>query len=260
MVLIATLGLRKKVVVSERNDPYRQKVKKVWSVLRRIFYPFADSVVCNSQIAVKFFSKWKRINNLLLIENSVRQLEVKEEVVFSKKFLLFVGRLHEQKRADLLIRAFSKANLNGYDLIILGDGPLKDELKSLTSDLNVDESVKFLGHLKDPYPYYRKAHAFVMCSDYEGSPNALWEALSLGTPCIITDTVMEAVCHLTDNKNALIVKSQDVRSLTRALIDISKNTVLRDRLKKNGPTVVKKFSHDNVNKKWDELIFGNIAK
>lgn len=260
LVLIATLGLRKKVVVSERNDPYRQKVKKVWSVLRRIFYPLAYSVVCNSQIAVKFFSKWKRINNLLLIENSVRQLEVKGEVAFSKKFLLFVGRLHEQKRVDLLIRAFSRANLNGYDLMILGDGPLKNELKLLAIDLNVDENVKFLGHLKDPYPYYSKAHAFVMCSDYEGSPNALWEALSFGAPCIITDSVEEAVCHLTDNKNALIVKSQDVSSLTRALIDISKNTVLRNRLKKNGPKVVEKFSHDNVNKKWDELILGNIAK
>lgn len=260
LVLIATLGMRKRIVVSERNDPYRQKLKNVWNWLRRIFYPLADSVVCNSQTAVNFFSKWKGTNNVILIENAVRQLEVREEVFLPKKYFLFVGRLHEQKRADILIKAFSQSNLKEYELLILGDGPLKDELKSLADSLSVKKNIKFLGHLTELSAYYSKAHAFVMCSDYEGSPNALWEALSLGAPCIVTDSIEEAVCHLIDGESGLIVKSQNICSLANALTYVAKNKEVRDRLKKNGPRVIEKFSHDNVNKKWDRLIFGDVTK
>ena len=103
----------------------------------------------------------------------------------------------------------------------------------------------------------RLAHLLV-CSDFEGSPNALWEALSLGVPSIVSNRVQEALFHLENAKNAIIIDGGSINALSNALSEVSKNKNLSKMLRDNGPKAVEKFSIAKINKKWDDILFGKI--
>jgi glycosyltransferase involved in cell wall biosynthesis len=102
--------------------------------------------------------------------------------------ILGVGNLHRVKDFATLIKAFALVRRRRMvRLIILGEGHLKEKLKTLASNLGVGEDVSFPGFIENPYPFIRSADLYVLSSVREGSPNALTEALALGTPVVATD-------------------------------------------------------------------------
>ncbi|WP_162273497.1 glycosyltransferase [Ectothiorhodospira magna] len=102
--------------------------------------------------------------------------------------ILGVGNLHRVKDFATLIRALALVRAQQpARLILLGDGHLREELLSLARDLGVAEAVDLPGFVENPYPFLRAAQVFVLSSLREGSPNALTEALALGTPVVATD-------------------------------------------------------------------------
>mgnify|MGYP006277470891 CR=1 FL=1 len=124
--------------------------------------------------------------------------------------LVYVGRLKEQKGVHFLLRA-----LDGLDerLIIVGDGPYRKVLESLTADLDVD--VTFVGEVppEEVNNYLRQGKAFVLPSFRgEGLPNAVLEAMALGLPTVVTDTggVADAV---REEMTGYVVEPGDVDAL-----------------------------------------------
>lgn len=102
-------------------------------------------------------------------------------------YFLAIGRLHAQKGFSLLLEAFArfkKADKRGHKLLILGEGPERPFLTSLRDTLGLSKEVDLPGFVENPYPYFRRAKAFVMTSLYEGFPIVLLEALALGCPVI----------------------------------------------------------------------------
>jgi glycosyltransferase involved in cell wall biosynthesis len=75
----------------------------------------------------------------------------------------------------------------GAKLTILGEGPLERQLKEQAVGLGVDHAVTFMGFQENPWPYVKHADLFILCSRYEGLPNALLEVLALDVPVVATD-------------------------------------------------------------------------
>lgn len=100
-----------------------------------------------------------------------------------------IGRLTKAKGFDRLIRAHARLRGEGYNinLYILGNGELLDELKNLAKDLNVSDSVQFLGFHSNPYKFINHANLFVCSSRREGFSTAVSEALILGVPVVSTN-------------------------------------------------------------------------
>ncbi len=118
-----------------------------------------------------------------IAENVVNSSLIKEN------YLLYVGRLEPQKGLQDLILAFyqvSKAN-SELKLKVVGTGRLLSDLQSLVSELELEDRVEFEGFQKNVIEYYKKAKAVVLTSRFEGFPNVLVEAVSLGTPVIAYD-------------------------------------------------------------------------
>jgi glycosyltransferase involved in cell wall biosynthesis len=100
-----------------------------------------------------------------------------------------VGRLEPQKRFDLLLDAFARLRVQRPDtrLIIVGDGSMRDALHARAAALGLGGVCRLLGHCPDIAALHHAFDLFVQSSDYEGTPNAVLEAMALGTPIVATD-------------------------------------------------------------------------
>lgn len=103
-----------------------------------------------------------------------------------KPYIVNVGKFKQQKRHDILIKAYAKANVQ-EKLVLVGTGELLETSKKLVKDLEIEDKVIFTGFKKNPYPYIKHAKLMVVSSDFEGFSIAILEALALGTPIISTD-------------------------------------------------------------------------
>lgn len=102
--------------------------------------------------------------------------------------LVAVGRLTRQKDFSTLLHAFAKLRTKrDARLLILGEGEDRAALDALVTRLGLGESVDMPGFYANPYPLMAAADLFVLSSRWEGSPNALTEALYLGVPSVATD-------------------------------------------------------------------------
>ncbi len=100
-----------------------------------------------------------------------------------------VGRLEPQKRFDLLLDAFAslKADLPQARLIIVGDGSQAGALRAHAAALGLGDTCLFTGQRDDVADLHNGLDLLVQSSDYEGTPNAVLEAMALGTPIVATD-------------------------------------------------------------------------
>lgn len=103
--------------------------------------------------------------------------------------LIFVGRLEEQKKCDVLIKAASilKNRQLDFNLLIVGDGSLREDLEKLVERLSLNDVVQFSGYQENTLSYMKDADILILPSDNEGMSNVLLEAISIGLPIIVTD-------------------------------------------------------------------------
>jgi len=100
-----------------------------------------------------------------------------------------VGRLESQKRFDVLIASFARlsSEMPNLRLLIAGDGSLKGPLLEQIGLAGISSRCHLLGHVNDVRLFHHALDVFVQSSDYEGTPNAVLEAMALETPVVATD-------------------------------------------------------------------------
>lgn len=133
--------------------------------------------------------------------------------------LLCVARMAKVKNHPMLLRAFAEvlASFPEASLHLLGEGGGKDAIRELASAPDLRGRVVMHPGSQDVRPYLHMAQIFVLSSDFEGTPNALLEAMSCGLPVIATRTGgnAEAVQH---EKNGLLVPCGDAGAMARAML------------------------------------------
>lgn len=103
-------------------------------------------------------------------------------------FILAVGRLNPQKDLPTLVAAFERvARARKLQLVLLGDGAEKSALRELLARRGLTSSVHMLGFVDNPFAFMRRAASYVLSSRFEGLPNALLQAIAVGTPVVATD-------------------------------------------------------------------------
>lgn len=104
----------------------------------------------------------------------------------NKYYIVTMGRLSNQKGYNNLIRAFSEVvkKYKNIELLILGKGDKKNDLEKMIQIYSLEGNIKMLGGKKNPYKYVRRANLYVLSSLTEGFPNALSEAMCIGTPVV----------------------------------------------------------------------------
>jgi len=146
------------------------------------------------------------------------------------RIAIFVGRLVSIKRIDLLLAAWKEVNLVDPQalLLIIGDGPLEDELK-----LDAPASIRFCGSREDVSPFLQVADLFILTSDSEGIPVSLLEAMSCELTCMATSVggIPDVIDH---GKSGWLVTPGNVEDIQTSILMLFNDPLLRLKLGKNG--------------------------
>lgn len=133
------------------------------------------------------------------------------------RYILGVGRLERQKRWDRLIAAVAELRDPAVPLVILGEGAERPALAALADALGIGGRLLMPGYVADPLTAMAGAALVALTSDYEGVPNVLREALSVGTPVVTTDSSPAVAEIVTTPALGSIVPSNDRGALVAAL-------------------------------------------
>jgi len=115
--------------------------------------------------------------------------------------------------------------------------------------------VFFQGRTDEPWQKLSESQLFVLCSAYEGFPNALLEAMALGLPCITLDCP-SGPAEITEQGQVarLLPKNADVQTLTQALEQLMGDPKQRRDLGVAArESVVRRYALETVLTRWDEL-------
>src|SRR5690554_1965109 len=138
---------------------------------------------------------------------------------------VMIGRLVALKRLDQALMAFRPvvARNPRARLLIFGEGPDEQRLRSLVAELGIRDSVEFRGHQADAADQLNEAAALVLTSTYEGQPLVILEALARGCPVVSYDINFGPSDMVIDGVNGMLVPDGDVEAMTDALSSVLGN-------------------------------------
>lgn len=255
-MLLSSIGLKIKKVVSVRNDPIKEYGNNIFKrIITNLIFLLADGYVFQTSDAKEYFLK-KIQKKSKIILNPVDDKFYDMKLIKNRHNIVTVGRLEPQKNHKLLLDAYSEI-VKEYpqeDLIIYGDGSLKQELENYALKKNISKKVHFKGNVENIEDKLNTAKVFILTSDYEGMPNALMEAMAIGVACISTDCPCGGPRTLIENNSqGFLFPCNDKKKLITAIkkvldgnfIEIGANAKLR----------AEEFRTNKIMKEWEEYLF-----
>lgn len=283
-----------KVITTVRNNMNLSNTEKEKRIHKKIIAKYTDTMVCVSKWTMEdqiinyglnpkkaeyvynFCDKEKieKMANQKIMNQNI------EKFLNSENTVINVGRLHRQKGQHHLIKAFKLVveKIPDAKLAILGRGEQKEVLQNLVIRLNLQKNIMILDFDSNPYKYMKYAKIFVLSSYYEGLPNVVLEAMSLGKAIISTDCnsgPREIICQDIGRKHVVkgIEKKEygilvpafneddysnnftkEEKYLAKAICDLLKNKSELEFYKKKSLERIKDFSSEKIIKKWEEII------
>lgn len=186
-------------------------------------YNMMDRIVYVSGDAKNALNKMYSINKeQTVLYNPIDMDEInrkagEKNVIKNKTTLCTVCRLVPVKNIGLLLKALRRIKDDRLDVEVwvVGDGYMMKELKNKAESMGLKEQVKFLGFMKNPYPYMYAADIYISTSDSEGFSLTVCEALCLGKPVISTKTT--AGTEILDNGKYGLLADHDEESVYRCI-------------------------------------------
>jgi glycosyltransferase involved in cell wall biosynthesis len=207
---------------------------------------WTDKVVGNSDAVVDFYRKaGVPDDRLAMIHSGIADEEppdvdpaaVRAEFGFAPgcPLAIFIGRLAAQKAVDDLLSALDLLQHTEPELrtLIVGDGPLRDQLKARAHAFTLDASVKFLGHREDVPRLLAASDLLVLPSLYEGLPNVVLEAMRFRKPVVATAApgTTEVVV---DGATGRLVPMRDFVALARGIRELIRDPETAHRMGEAG--------------------------
>jgi glycosyltransferase involved in cell wall biosynthesis len=240
-------------LITHIHSPYPKRYAWMW------LFKFADKVIFVSDATRKLMEGKVKFKNTVLIYNGIdidrfRPVSTKDaslkrsygiednEIVIGQ-----VGSLINRKGVDLLLESFGvlAEQYGNLKLVIVGDGPEKDDLRKLGHKLGVNNRVRFVGNVNNTEAFY--SHLFdinVLASRSEAFPLTLLEGASCGLPNV-GSRVGGIPEIIEDDINGYLFEKENVTQLTEKLRLLINNECLRKSMGESGRDKIKSFFNMN---------------
>lgn len=190
-------GIPVRIAHSHNNETVHDYKYIPKLMMQRIFAGTATDLFACSEEAGKYLFKdrpFKVLNNAIdsskFVATETVRGEIRKELGLEDKFVVgHVGRLHPQKNHTFLLDVFSEIKKKKPDglLILVGTGPLEQEIRDKVKILGLDKDVLFLGNRKDMNRIYQAMDVFVFPSLFEGLGIVAVEAQAAGIPIVCSE-------------------------------------------------------------------------
>lgn len=254
--LIASIGLKSPVIISERNYYDNLKIKH-WKILRRLTFPISDGMVVLSHYD---YEKYSFVTNKKIILNPLDTYALPSVKLEDKeKLLIAVGSLTKQKGFDMLIKALAGIDLTNWKCYIIGEGPERTLLTSLIQEYNLTEHVSLIGRKNNIYDYFTKASIFVLSSRYEGYPNVLAEAMAHGCSCVAFDCLTGPSEIISNGENGYLVEANNIQQLQETIDKVIASPNIRADFFETAVQIRETNCVERIAQEWESYIETIIA-
>lgn len=251
-------GVKVRIAHSHSTTNKKEKKKNLMKqVLRPLSKIYATDYFACSELAGRWLFGDKTynkgevfiLNNAIDVEkfayNEKIRKEKRKELKIKDSTLVIghIGRFVAQKNHTFLIDIFNEVHKKNKDsiLLLVGQGPLMDEIKQKVNDLNLTKCVKFLGQRNDVNELYQAFDVFVLPSLYEGLPVVGVEAQASGLLCLLSDDM---------TKETKILDSTKFMSLDES-VNKWANKLLKEYGKFERKNKIEEFSKNGFNIRQD---------
>lgn len=235
-------------VLSHSHNPGMPKYTMIDNIIRALFRIFLSNIVdiglsCSDVAgSSKYTKNFIKSEKYAIIRNAIdtskykfddkKRIDIRNKYNLNDKVVIGnVGRLSEQKNQKFLIDVFNEINKfnRNYCLLIIGGGELEQQLKQQVNDLNLNDSVIFIGSINNAQDYYSAMDVFVMTSIYEGLPFTAVEAQINGLKCMFSDNISKMTDILEEAKFLSLNASKE--EWANCIISASENRIQPEKLK-----------------------------
>lgn len=219
------------------NNPIKSFLGKFFDyTFGRCILKNANEVVANSKASAYFCKKLYSFREYKYIYRGVELGKIENNLEIQKKYkdkvkIIFAGRLIDGKGVQDLIKAVSKISLDNWVLLIIGDGPMKNDLEKYVKDLELESKIKFLGQMErsNLMGIINVGDIVVNPSYTEGLPTSVIEAAKCGKAIIATD--VGGTREIIENyKSGILILAKRPDILTQKIELLIINTKLREQL------------------------------
>ena len=238
--------------------------KKFSHYFRTLILHLSKYVVANSYAGLK-------ANNLkggYLLYNGIEDKFIKKKIinkiekrkllmpdVLNKILIISVANLVPYKDYSSILEALALLKDDGISFyyIILGDGPLRNEIEITVDEYNLSKYVRILGHVNNVDEYLSVSDIFLHSSKGEGCSNAILEAMAAGLPVIASDT--GGTKEIVSEKNGLLFKYQDVTGLYKNIKFMIENKKIIEKMSIESQKIIKnRFTIPIMMKRYEDII------
>lgn len=238
-------------------DPTKKFSPHKWLIFRlciKYVLNHSDYVIAQSgntkENAQKYYHSKKTIQIIPLPYQKVEFDAASREIMglnASDTYLISVGRLVRRKGYDYLLQAMAKINKPNLKLIILGEGPEKDNLEKIIKENGLEDKVIMPGFVSEnkKFQYLNCSDIYVLSSVHEGFGIVLQEAMQVGLPIVSTNYGGQ-VDIVKENENGILVENRSAAALAQGINRLINNKELMHKMRQNNLKKVKEFYADAI--------------
>lgn len=258
VVLLASLGKRVRLVISERIDPSMQKISPLAQHLRQWLYPRAECLVVQTNRVRDWFGG-SRIQHVAIIPNAIDLGQFPSDDLGGKRGhrIVAVGRLSEQKGFHHLINCFARLadEFSTWEVVIYGEGELRDSLQGRIDELGLGDRIHLPGNVTDIETRLMEGAIFAFPSLYEGFPNAVAEAMAVGLPVVAFEGVSGLEELVIDSETGFLVPYRSEDDFTVVLGKLMINPELREKIGVRAKARVQKACNpQRILAEWERVL------
>lgn len=253
---VAGIGLKNKIVVSERNNPKECPAGKLQQKLRDLSFCLADVCVYQTDEAKSYFPK-KAQDNGFIIPNPINANLLPMHQGERRKAIVAACRLHPQKNLRMLFKAFSmlSAEHPDYVLELYGQGAEEEMLRQYAKELGVEDKILFMGFTSSIHQKMVDSAMYVSSSDYEGISNSMLEAMGMGVPTVVTDCpVGGSRMVIRNNENGILVPVGDAEAMYRGMKKVIEEPEFAQKISNEAFKVREQYPIEKISQKWTALM------